>query len=75
MGVMAIGGETTGVVLKTKESGVYELDLGRNKELEKAAEALNGKSVVVVGVYKPREGVEVRERRIIEVKTLNGARK
>jgi len=26
--------------------------------------------VVVEGVYKPRPGVEVKERRIIEVRTL-----
>jgi len=69
-GVMSIGGETTGTVLHTKSDGDYELDLGGKKELLDAADKLNGKKVVVTGDYKPKPGVEVKERRIIEVQTL-----
>ena len=72
-GVMAIGGETTGTILKTKSDGVYELQL-KTDELRKLAESLNGKIVVVTGEYKPRPGVEIRERRIIEVETLKEGR-
>ena len=72
-GIMAIGGETTGVILETGEGSPYELDFGRNEELRKLAEKLNGKKVVVQGGYKPRPGVEVSERRIIEVKSLEKA--
>jgi hypothetical protein len=72
-GIMAIGGETTGVILETGKGSPYELDLGSNEELRKLAEKLNGKKVVVQGEYKPRQGVEVSERRIIEVKSLEKA--
>src|SRR5690349_1150987 len=58
-GVVAIGGETTGVTLKTEKDGVFELDFGTNKDLSAAAEKLNGKKVRVTGDYKPRPGVEV----------------
>ena len=71
-GVVAIGGETTRVTLTTKTNGVFELDL-KSAELKKTGEGLNGKQVVVVGEYKPRPGVEIKERRIIEVKTLSAA--
>ena len=37
------------------------------------AERLDGKKVKVTGEYKPRPGVEVRERRIIIVKSLRAA--
>lgn len=73
-GVMAIGGETTGIILVTKADGTYELDLKRNVELEKLTDSLNGKKVVVEGEYKPRPGIEVKERRIILVKSITEAR-
>ncbi len=72
-GVTAIGGETTGITVTTADDGVYELDLGENKELKKKAEDLNGKKVSVVGEYKPREGVEKKERRIIVTTSLSAA--
>lgn len=71
-GIMAIGGETTGVILKTKDQGTYELDLA-GETLRAAAEKLSGKAVVVEGEYKPRPGVEIKERRIIAVKSLKAA--
>jgi hypothetical protein len=70
-GIMAIGAETTGVTLTTAD-GVYELDL-KNPKLKAAAEELNGKQVNVEGIYKPRPGVEIKERRIIDVKSLTAA--
>ena len=72
-GVMAIGGETTGITLTTADNGIYELDLGADKELKKKAEGLNGKKVTVVGEYKPRPGVEKKERRIIATTSLRAA--
>ena len=66
-GIVAIGGETTGVVLTTK-SGRFELQL--NKEQREKAEKLNGKQVTVTGKLTIKKGVEVRERRIIEVTTI-----
>ncbi len=71
---MAIGGETTGIILKTKLEGIYELELGKDVKLRETAEKLSGKTVVVQGEYKPRAGVEIPERRIIVVSTLEAAK-
>jgi hypothetical protein len=69
-GVAAIGGETTGVTLKTEKNDVFELDLGKDENLKKLAQQLSGRKVIVTGEYKPQSGVEVKQRRIIVVKTL-----
>lgn len=69
-GVMAIGAETTGINLET-DSGTYELDVRGNPEAAAKVDSLHGKKVVVTGDYRPRPGVEVRERRIIVVHTLS----
>ena len=71
-GVVAIGGETTGTVLKTKD-GNFELDLGKDRELRARAEKLDGKRVVVAGTLRVRKGVEVKERRVITVTRLRAA--
>lgn len=68
-GVVAIGGETTGIVLEAAE-GKFELDLGKNKELRQKADKLDGKNVVVTGTLQVRKGVEVKERKIITVSGL-----
>ena len=68
-GVAAVGGETTGVVIETKD-GRYELDLGANKELRDKADKLEGKTVVVKGQLTTRKGVEVAERKIVVVSEL-----
>lgn len=68
-GIVAIGGETTGTILETKD-GRLELDLGKDKELRKMADNLNGKAVVVTGILQVRKGVEVKERKIITVVSL-----
>jgi len=71
-GIVAIGGETTGTIVRTK-AGTFELDLGKDKELRALAKKLDGKEVVVSGPLQVRKGVEVKERRIITVKTLKAA--
>lgn len=63
-GIMAIGGETTGILLSTGKSSV-ELDFRKNPKLRATAEKLNGKSVVVTGELKLRRGVEIRGVRVI----------
>ena len=72
-GIVAIGGETTGTLLETKK-GTYELDFGKQKELRQKAEKLNGKNVKVVGKLEIRKGVEVKERRIVTVTSLEEAK-
>lgn len=69
-GIMAIGGETTGVVITIPGQGRYELDIRGNKELQTTADTLNGKQVRVKGTLSVKQGVEVKERRIIKVETL-----
>jgi hypothetical protein len=71
-GVVATGGETTGIVIDTKD-GKYELELGKGKKLRQKAKELNGKSVVVAGTLVVRKGVEVRERKIITVTSLKAS--
>jgi hypothetical protein len=71
-GIMAIGGETTGTILETKD-GTWELELKGSTKLSELADKLNGKTVVVRGVPERREGVEIKERRIIKVHGLETA--
>jgi hypothetical protein len=72
-GIVAIGGETTGTILETKK-GTFELEFGKQKELRQKAEKLNGKTVTVVGKLEIRKGVEVKERRIVTVTSLEEAK-
>jgi hypothetical protein len=71
-GMMAIGGETTGTIIRANNVQ-WELDLGGNAQLQANAEKLDGKSVVVTGRYEKRKGVEIRERHIVKVETLKAA--
>ena len=71
-GVMAIGGETTGTVIRVNNV-TWELDLGNNKELRDLSDKLNNKTVLVSGTYEKRRGVEIRERHIVKVITLKAA--
>jgi hypothetical protein len=71
VGVVAIGGETTGVTL-TDGDKTWELELG-SAELKKLAEKLDGRQVRVRGTLHVRPGVEVAERRIVEVESLEEA--
>jgi hypothetical protein len=72
-GIVAIGGETTGTVIETKK-GKFELEFGKQKELRKKAEKLNGKDVTVTGTLEVRKGVEVKERKIVTVTSLEPAK-
>jgi hypothetical protein len=71
-GVVAIGGETTGIVLETKE-GNFELQLGKQQELRELAKKLSDKPVEVTGTLEIRRGVEIPQRRIVTVTTLKEA--
>jgi hypothetical protein len=68
-GVVAIGAETTGIIIETRD-GNYELDFGSDQQLRKKAEKLNGKTIVVAGTLNARKGIEIRERRIVTVTSL-----
>ena len=72
IGIVAIGGETTGTVIDTKE-GRYELELGKDKKLREKARRLAGKPVMVVGTLEVRKGIEVKQRKIITVTSLEAA--
>src|SRR5436305_11717214 len=65
--VLSIGGETTGATLKNKE-GLFELKL--SDEQKRTAGQLDGKRVVVAGTLVIRPGIEVKERKIITVDSL-----
>lgn len=58
-GIAAIGGETTGVLLGTREGFGCEVAGVQD-------ETLDGKTVVIKGSYSVRPGVEIRERRILK---------
>ena len=73
-GVAAIGGETTGTVIRTK-NGTLELDLAKDKDLQAQANKLNGKTVLVTDSLTVRRGVEVRQRYIVTVASLKPADK
>jgi hypothetical protein len=72
-GIVAIGGETTGVAI-TAKGITWELDLGDNKEFLKALEELNGKKAIVEGRLEKRRGVEIPERWIVTVTDLKAAK-
>ncbi|MBL8798915.1 MAG: hypothetical protein JNM56_33835 [Planctomycetia bacterium] len=72
--IVAIGGETTGVIIQTKE-GDFELDLGKNKEIREKADKLHGKVVQVAGTLTIRKGVEIKQRKIVVVTQLEEAKK
>ncbi len=72
-GIIAIGSETTGTVLKTKDGGQIELDLGKSVDLEKLAGDLNGKDVIVTGEFTAIHGTEIKERQVLSVQSLKAA--
>ena len=71
-GIVAIGGETTGTTITAKKV-TWELDFGKNTELGKAAEKLDGKTVKVTGTLERRAGVEKKDRWIVTVTDLQAA--
>ena len=68
-GIAAIGGETTGTIIRSGNV-TWELDLGGDPKLAALAEKLNKQKVVVRGAYTKKAGVEIPERHIVKVKTL-----
>ena len=70
-GVVAIGGETTGIIVTAKRI-TWELDFGKNAGLRAAAARLYGKLVTVRGTLERRVGVEIKERWIVVVTSLKG---
>jgi hypothetical protein len=65
-GIAAIGGETTGVLITTKDGFRCELE-------GKVDESLNKKTAMVTGSFAVRAGVEVRNRAILKVDTIKAA--
>jgi hypothetical protein len=63
-GIMAIGGETTGMRLMT---GADQLELTATDAVLERLRALNGQQVTLLGRLDTRAGVEIRTRRIITV--------
>lgn len=71
-GIAAVGGETTGIVIETKDAR-YELAFGKDQELRRKAEQFNGQAVTVTGTLEIRSGVEVKQRKIVTVSRLEAA--
>ena len=72
-GIVAIGGETTGTIIKVGKV-TWELDLGGNQDLIELAGKHNKQPVIVTGRYQQKAGVEIPVRHIVTVKTLKGAK-
>jgi hypothetical protein len=69
-GIVAIGGETTGTIVETKE-GNYELAV--SKELRVDVDKLNKMEAIVTGTLVIRKGLAVKERKIVTVETIKAA--
>jgi len=67
-GMMAIGGETTGTVIRARNV-TWELDVSGPGLRERAAR-LSGKTVVVTGAVRQKAGIEIAKRTILVVRTL-----
>lgn len=64
-GLMAVGGETTGIMLVLAQDRL-ELQPA-DQAMRRRLEQLDGKTVTVRGTFETRQGVEVGTRRIIKV--------
>nr|HEX4313942.1 hypothetical protein [Kofleriaceae bacterium] len=67
-GIVAIGGETTGYELATKDGG-FEIDI-TDAALRARADKLDGKRIDVTGHFITRRGVERGDRTILVVSSL-----
>ncbi len=68
-GIVAIGGETTGVLIRAK--GItWELELGRDVKKLTTAAGLDGKLGRVTGSLERKQGVEIGERWIVTVDSI-----
>jgi hypothetical protein len=70
-GMMAIGGETTGTIISDSKT-TYELD-AKDPALKAKFNQLSNKQVTVTGTLTVRAGIEVGQRRIITVQSLESA--
>ena len=70
-GMAAIGGETTGTIISDGKT-TYELEI-KDAALRAKADQLNGKQATVKGVLTVKAGIEIAQRRIITVETLEAA--
>ena len=61
--MMAIGGETTGIVLEATDGKTYELYMKNTGQLKK----YHDKKVHIKGRYTVTSGTEILKREIIEV--------
>jgi hypothetical protein len=68
-GLVAIGGETTGTIIKA-DTGALELDFGGDKKLEEMAKKLDGKTALATGTLTIKPGLAVKMRMILRVKTI-----
>jgi hypothetical protein len=70
-GILAVGGETTGVNITAKDGG---LELEATGDLLKALEKLDGKEAIVTGTLTMKKGVEIPGMRlIVKVATVKAA--
>jgi hypothetical protein len=68
--IMAIGGETTGVIIKAGDWS-WDLDLGTNRQLHELAERFHGKTALIRGTLKRISGIERGERDVVVVESLS----
>ncbi len=66
----AIGGETTGTVIKVGDLSL-DLDLGENRTLQALVERLNGKTVLIQGTLMRIKGIERGERDVVVVESVS----
>jgi hypothetical protein len=71
LGIVAVGGETTGIVLETPK-GTFELKAA-NDGIAAAFKKLDKQKVVVTGTLHRQPGVEVKERVIVTVTKVTKA--
>ena len=69
-GVIAIGAETTGVTI-TASAVTWELELKGNQR--DVADKLNGSKAIVSGRLRREAGVEVKNRFIVNVRSIKSA--
>ncbi|HUG92118.1 MAG TPA: Dabb family protein [Planctomycetaceae bacterium] len=67
--VVAIGGETTGATISAR-GATWELDFGDNEQMRRRARRLHGRTVRVAGQLEVRKGVEIPQRTIVKVQSL-----
>ena len=71
-GMAAIGGETTGAVIKVGDLS-WDIDFGENRVLQELAERLNGKTVLIKGILMRIKGIERGERDVVVVESLSAS--